>query len=148
MRPLVLGASGFVGLNLVDALLSEGINPLCARRARSNVIPLRSRRASMVVADLDDIDSLQKAMDETDVVFHCAGHYPRLSLNPDAALETGRRQLTNVLNAASKTGVKRLIYVSSTATVAATDGVSDESDVFVDEPPFVPPSRGCRCPGL
>ncbi|MFZ5477472.1 MAG: NAD-dependent epimerase/dehydratase family protein [Myxococcota bacterium] len=128
MNALVLGAAGFVGLHVVDALRRAGVEPRCGRRARTNVLPLRSRKAVLVPADLDDPEELAAAMADVDVVFHCAGHYPRHSLDRVAAFETGLRQTRNVLAAA--THVRRVVYVSSTATVAPTDGVSDETSVY------------------
>lgn len=137
MNTLVLGAAGFLGLNLVDALRAAGIDPLCARRKRTNVIPLRSRRARMIHVDLDDVASIEAAMSGIDVVFHVAGHYPRHSQDGLAAMETGLRQLQNVLDAAAGAGVKRLVYVSSTATVSASpNGLSTESDTFHTAPGF------------
>lgn len=138
MRPVVLGAAGFLGLNLVDALLAEGVEPRCGRRKRTNVLALRQRKVPMVHADLDDVAQLEAAFHHADVVFHLAGHYPRLSLDPDGATRTGLTQLNHVLDAAAKAGVRRVVYVSSTATVAPTvDGrPSTEGNVFEDAPGF------------
>ncbi|GMU62503.1 MAG: hypothetical protein AMXMBFR34_42660 [Myxococcaceae bacterium] len=136
MKPVVLGAAGFLGLNLVDALQAEGVEPRCARRKRTNVLALRQRKVPMVHADLDEPAQLEAAFAHADVVFHLAGHYPRLSLHPDAARATGLRQLDNVLDAAAKAGVRRVVYVSSTATVAPAPGggPSSEAHVYDDAP--------------
>ncbi len=137
MNTLVLGSAGFLGLNLVDALRAAGLDPLCARRKRTNVIPLRSRRARMVNVDLDDAASIREAMTGIDVVFHLAGHYPRHSQDGLVAMETGLRQMQNVLDAGAEAGIKRMVYVSSTATVAPSpSGYSTESDVFLVAPGF------------
>ncbi|GMV42137.1 MAG: dihydroflavonol 4-reductase [Myxococcales bacterium] len=131
LRTLILGAGGFLGINLVDALLSEGVVPACGRRRRSNVLALRSRKVPLVLADLDAPETLDEAMRDVDVVFHLAGHYPRYSTSPAAAMELGLRQTRAVLDAAARAGVRRLIYASTTATVApAPSGPSDESHVF------------------
>ena len=135
MTALVLGATGFLGINLVDALQRSGSAVRCGRRRRSNVLPLRSRRVPLVIADLDDDQTLIAAMQGADVVYHLAGHYPRTSLDHDATVAVGCAQTTRVLDAAAAAGVRRLVYVSSTATVAKrTGGASTESDVF-DAPP-------------
>lgn len=138
MKPVVLGAAGFLGLNLVDALLAEGIEPTAGRRKRTNVLALRQRKVPMVQTDLDDPGSLEAAFAGADTVFHLAGHYPRLSLDPDGARETGLRQLNHVLDAAATAGVRRVVYVSSTATVAPspTGAPSTEAHVFADAPRF------------
>ncbi len=135
LAPLVLGAAGFLGLNLVDAMKAAGVEPKCGRRRRTNVLALRSRRVEMVTADLDDVDGLVEAMAGCKVVVHAAGYYPRLSLNRESALELGLRQTRNALDAAHRAGVERFVYVSSTATVAsARGGASTEADVFGTSP--------------
>jgi dihydroflavonol-4-reductase len=134
MRALVLGAGGFLGVNLVEALIAAGAPPRCGRRPGGNVLALRRLGAELAVADLDDPPSLRRSMAGCDVVFHAAGHYPRWSFDPEAAMSTGMRQLEAVIDAAASSGVQRLIYVSSTATaaprVSAAGGVepSDERD--------------------
>jgi nucleoside-diphosphate-sugar epimerase len=133
--PLVLGAGGFLGINLVDALAREGVVPRCGRRRRSNVLALRSRKVPLVPADLDSPEELEAAMRGCDVVYHLAGHYPRLSTAPHVALALGLTQSRAVIEAAVRAGVKRLVYASTTATVApAPEGPSDESHVFTAAP--------------
>ncbi len=135
MTSAVLGAAGFLGVNLVDALIAAGERPVCVRRARTNVLALRQRKVPMVHADLDQPEQLAGALTGCETVFHLAGHYPKHSLDREGAIATGRRQLSHVLDAAAKAGVKRLIYVSSTATVApAPGGASDERHVFAEAP--------------
>ncbi len=135
---LILGAGGFLGLHALDALRALGEEPRCGRRARSNVLGLRSRKARMASADLDDEASLVEAMRGCDRVLHLAGHYPRTSLDPATATRTGLEQSRRVLNAAAAAGVQRLVYVSSTATVAPNpEGLSDERHSYPS-----PPSHG------
>jgi dihydroflavonol-4-reductase len=143
VKSLVLGAGGFLGINLVDALLVAGWDIRCGRRKRSNVLALRERKVLLVQADLDSPEELSGAMAGREIVFHLAGHYPRLSLDREAALRTGLGQIDRVLDAAAAAGVQRLVYVSSTATVAkARDGESgeagpsDERHVFPGMPGF------------
>ncbi|MFO0749703.1 MAG: NAD-dependent epimerase/dehydratase family protein [Myxococcota bacterium] len=135
-RSLVLGAAGFLGLNLVDALLADGQTPRCAHRARTNTIPLRRRGVPRVSADCADVAQLTDACRDVDVVYHLAGHYPRDGRTPAATRERAVRELDNVLDAAARSGVRRVVYVSSTATVARRDDgrPSSESDVFAALP--------------
>jgi dihydroflavonol-4-reductase len=134
---LVLGAAGFLGINLVDALVHRGITPRCGRRKRTNVLALRQRKVPMVQVDLDNPEELASAMAGVDVVFHLAGYYPRFSLDADNAVRIGITQLERVLDAAAAAHVRRLVYVSSTATVAPAAGrPSTEADVFSSPPAF------------
>ena len=137
MSVLVLGAGGFLGLNTVDALLEHGVQPTCGRRKRSNVLGLRQRKVPLVVADLEQQQTLLEAMRGFSTVVHLAGHYPRLSTQPQLSLQVAQRQTRHVLDAAAEAGVERLIYVSSTATVAArADRPSDERDLYARTPGF------------
>ncbi|MBI4821862.1 MAG: NAD-dependent epimerase/dehydratase family protein [Deltaproteobacteria bacterium] len=136
-RVLVLGASGFIGLNTIDALGARGISALAGRRARSNVIPLRSRKCELVLADASDPRTLDSALAGIDVLVHAAAHYPKLSLDRDATLRKGREELEVVFDAVARSSVRRVVFVSSTATVAESrTGCSDESDVFAEPPGF------------
>ena len=133
---LLLGSNGFLGLHALDALRALGAEPRCGRRRRSNVLGLRARKAAMVPADLDDPDALSRAMAGCEVVVHVAGHYPKTSLDPQTALHTGLSQSDRVLDAAAAAGVRRLVYVSSTGTVAPAPGggPSDERHTFPTSP--------------
>lgn len=137
MKCLVLGAAGFLGVNLVDRLVAEGHKPVCGRRKRTNVIPLRSRHLPLVNADLDEPGELVAAMAGKDVVFHLAAHYPRTSTRPLDDLFIGLKRTRNVFDAAAKAGVRRMVFVSSTATVSgAADRPSTEADTFDHAPGF------------
>ena len=137
MTPLVLGASGFLGLSVIDALCRSGVRPTAGRRRRSNMLALKRWPCDRVLADLDDPAQLANAMADREVVLHLAGHYPRLSTDRAKTLELGIRQTRNVLDAAATAGVRRLVYVSSVATVASNPaGPSTEADVFTHTPGF------------
>ena len=132
--PLVLGAAGFLGLNLVDTLLAGGERPLCAHRLRTNTLPLRRRGVDRVLIDLDEPDTLTDAMAGR-IVYHLAGHYPRDARTPNFTASRALRELDTVLDAAAHAGVARLVYVSSTATAAPRPHrASNEADVFTHRP--------------
>lgn len=118
MTVLVLGAGGFLGLHVVDALSARGVPVREGRRRRSNVLALRRRGVPMVEADLDRPDTLSSAMDGVLVVVHGAGHYPRHSLDREGTIALGLAQLDRALDAAAREGVRRLLYLSSVATAA------------------------------
>lgn len=136
--PLILGAGGFIGVNIADRFIERGIKPLCGRRKRSNVLHLRSRKLPLVETDLEQPETLKAAMEGVDLVIHAAGHYPRLSNDPEGAIALGRRQLKHALDAAAEAGVKRMVYVSTTATVAPNPegGLSDERHVYAEPPSY------------
>ena len=73
MRALVTGASGFIGSNLVDRLLAEGVQVKCLVRPRTNLTWLGSQNLTLVPGDFHDPASLTPAIGDVDVVFHVAG---------------------------------------------------------------------------
>lgn len=137
MNVLVLGAGGFLGLNTVEALLAAGITPRCGRRKRGNVLMLRRLKVPLVETDLERPDELARAFEGTDVLVHAAAHYPKLSVDRDASLARGLAELDVVLDAAARAQVRRVLFVSSTATVApGPGGPATEADRFASPPGF------------
>lgn len=135
MNVLVLGAGGFLGLNAVRAFLAHGITPRCGRRARGNVLGLRGLGAPLVVTDFNDPASLAGAFAGVDVLVHAAAHYPRFSHDLDATVARGLAELDGVIEAAVAAKVRRLVFVSSTATIALRDDrPSTEADGFTECP--------------
>ncbi len=116
MKPLVIGGTGFIGINIIRALQAKGINTRCTRRKSSNTLFVRKLKPELVYATLDDEDSLRYAMTDCDTVFMAAGHYPRYSLNKKEHVEKAVRRTNNCINAALESGIKHFIYTSSIAT--------------------------------
>jgi nucleoside-diphosphate-sugar epimerase len=72
-RVLVTGASGFVGHQLVDALLNHGDDVGCLVRARSKTAELEKKGCRLVRGDVTDPPSLRAAVADVDVIYHVAG---------------------------------------------------------------------------
>ena len=136
MRALVIGGTGFVGLNLVDELLAQGARVRVTRRKRSATILLQGRAVELVDASLDDTEKLASAMSGCDVAFLAGAYYPRYSLDLEASLAEGVRGVRAACEAARGSGVKRLIYTSTIATLATApaDRLADERDLGTAPP--------------
>ncbi len=140
MKALVVGGTGFVGMNLVQALLQAGHDVCATRRARSNTLFARRLGAHFVHADLEDEASLVEAMRGREVVFMCAGHYPRYSLDLDHEVALARKLAATSVRAAQIAGVQRFIVTSSVATIGpATPG----RDLSNEDDPIDPRTREC-----
>jgi dihydroflavonol-4-reductase len=129
MRALVLGGTGFIGMNLVRALVAGGHQVLATRRRHGNTLFARRLGATLVEAELDDAAPLAEVMRGSDVVFNCAGHYPRYSLDRAGELAVARRRVQNTLDAARRAGVRRYVLTSSVATI----GPARVGRVYSDE---------------
>ena len=71
-RALVTGGTGFIGSHLIDELLEQGYDVRVLRRNTSNITLLENKKLSFVVGDLTDTESLVRACQQVDVVFHLA----------------------------------------------------------------------------
>src|SRR5262245_61004025 len=70
---LVTGATGFIGLHLVEALVRRGERVRCLVRRSSQVEPLKALGIELVSAGFDDQPALTAAVAGTEIVFHVAG---------------------------------------------------------------------------
>lgn len=117
-RALVIGGTGFLGLAVVDELLARGVEVSVSRRKHSITLLAKRRPVAFVHAALEEPDALVEAMRGMDVVYMMAGHYPRYSIAREEAIAYGVLGVRNVCRAALEAQVPRLVYASSTASLA------------------------------
>jgi len=70
---LVTGATGFIGGNLVNALLQKEYSVTCLVRSSSDTRSLQKLPVRLVVGSLENPEPIRKAMQGIEVVFHIAG---------------------------------------------------------------------------
>lgn len=134
----VTGATGFVGLNLVEALTEQGWNVVALHRATSD-LSLLSRFANVerVVGDVTDARSLKDLIPRrVDCVFHVAGN---TSLWSRARLEQSKvnvRGTRNVVRACIESGARRMVHTSSIVAYGLHGGTITEDT----------PTRGSAVP--
>ena len=117
MKVLVTGGAGFIGSNLADAFLAEGhevrvLDDLSTGFA-DNVPP----EAELVEGGVADPDTVVKAVDGAELVFHLAAHRAVLrSVEDPLATDTANTHGTlTVLKSALDAGVRRVVYASSSS---------------------------------
>ncbi len=131
MRALVIGASGFIGLHVVDALLERGVHVRATRRRSTPTLLLRKRPVELVEASLEEPRKLRAAMEGCDAVVLSGAHYPRYSLDREASLREGVRGVVNACEAAREAGIARFVYTSSIGVLGPSPRgrYADERDV-------------------
>ena len=133
-RYLVTGGAGFIGSHIAEALLgareSVRIFDNLATGRESNLTALEER-AQFVQGDLRDLASVRAAMQGVEVVFHqgALASVPRSIADPIGSLETNINGTQNVLLAARDSGVRRVVYASSSSVYGDTPTLPKREDM-------------------
>lgn len=122
-RVLITGGAGLIGSNIADLLVAEEVGEIVvldnlARGTAANLAAARATgRLRMVEGDVRDREVVLQAMQGVDVVFHQAAlRITQCAQEPRLALEVLALGTFNVLEAAVKTGVRKVV-AASTASV-------------------------------
>src|SRR5215217_377145 len=115
---LVTGATGFLGAELIHQLTTLG-NEIRALKRKDSFIPSligNNKKIDCVVADINDISSLEDAFEGITQVYHCAAF---ISFDPKDKLKLLRTNIegtSNIVNLCASNNV-RLLHVSSVAAL-------------------------------
>ena len=115
---LVTGASGFVGSAVARALLARGEPVRLLVRASSPRTNTEGLDAEVVTGDLLDAASLAPAFHEVERLYHVAADYRLWARDPEEIVRNNRNGVANVMGAALRAGVGRIVYCSSVATLS------------------------------
>ena len=105
MRVLVTGATGFVGGHLAEALRRRGDEVTALVRSPGKAGALAQLDVRVVPGDLDDRDSLARAVESQEIVYHVAGLVAARSENE--FMRCNRDGTASLVRAASGAGVSR-----------------------------------------
>jgi UDP-glucose 4-epimerase len=114
MRILITGGFGYIGGRLAQHLHNEGHQIIIGSRNitnQRNWLP----QVKIVLTDWNDSFALEKICKGADVVIHTAGMNAQdCDADPVKALEFNGLATARLVSAASRVGVKRFIYLSTT----------------------------------
>lgn len=119
MKALVTGGAGFIGSNLVRLLLSKSFDVKVLDNLSTGYRKnLHGLGAELIVGDVRNAELTEKVAEGVEVIFHLAASVGNVKSvqNPREDSETNVLGTLNILEAARKAGVKRLVYSSSAAT--------------------------------
>src|SRR5688500_2010909 len=133
---LVTGAAGFIGSNLVEALLGLGQRVVgldnFSTGHRHNLDQVRDAvgseawgRFAFIEGDIRDLATCRRAWDGWDYVRHEAalGSVPRSIEDPIASHDSNVTGFLHMLVAARDAGVKRFVYAASSAAYGDWPGL-------------------------
>ena len=101
MKLFITGATGFTGSRVVPLLLKNGYEVRCLYRASSDRSTLSDPKIEWMQGDLSDTQALSSAMQGTDALINIAS--------------LGFGHAESIISAAQTAGIKRTIFISTTA---------------------------------
>jgi len=128
-KTLITGATGFIGSAIARKLFESGRDLRILIRREKYLENLKGIQFETALGDINNPESLETAMRGCNRVFHVAALYTMWTKNPDELFRTNVDGTRNVLDAARKAGIERIVYTSSVAAIGhRADGIpSDET---------------------
>ena len=134
---LVTGGAGFIGSNLIEALLEQGRQVVClddfSTGRRVNIEPFLKHSAfKLIDGDIRDLEVCEIACDGVDYVLHQAalGSVPRSIKDPVLTNSVNIDGFLNMLVAARDARVKRFVYAASSSTYGDAESLPKVEDVI------------------
>ena len=128
---LVTGATGHLGANLVRRLVKEGERVRVLLRRSSDARAIDGVDVERAIGDIRDPASLATAVSGCSRVYHCAAKISITTGGEREIYETNVLGTRNVLVAAARAGVSRVVVTGSFSAVGHhPDRPSDERDPF------------------
>lgn len=131
MKAFITGATGFVGSHVARALAAQGAELRLLVRSTSRADNIAELRAEVALGDLRDAASLKQAMSGCDFVFHVAADYRLWVRDPEQMYRSNVEGTRAIIAAAQASGVRRVVYTSSVATM----GFTREGRIATEESP-------------
>src|SRR5262245_51447532 len=112
MPVLITGATGFIGSRVARLLAARGRPVRALARPSSRRDNVAELPLEFVTGDLQDADSLRRAVAGCEVVYHVAADYRLWAPDTDALYRINVGGTRNLLRAAREAGVRKVVYTS------------------------------------
>ncbi|MHB1673287.1 MAG: hopanoid-associated sugar epimerase [Acidobacteriaceae bacterium] len=135
MRIFLTGATGFVGSHVAQSLHAAGADMRLLTRKTSRTEHLEGLNAELVTGDLLQPENLRSAITGCDALVHVAADYRLWVPDPKTMYAANVEGTRALLRLARETGVGRVVYTSSVATMGfRSDGsvVDEETPVSIE----------------
>lgn len=129
-RALVTGGAGFIGSNIVEALLKKGVKVYALddfRLGEYGYLNDLSRKygdlLTIVKGDVRDAKLIDELVSKVDVVFHQAAVSSTTMFyeDPREGIEVNLNGFLNILQSARKHNIKRIVYASTSSIYVAVE---------------------------
>ena len=130
MTTLITGATGVVGGAMLRHLSGQGGRPRALVRSEDGAAQVSRWGAVPVRGDITDPATLMSAMDGVDLLYHVAGLNVMCPRRPKELIEVNVDGAVNVMRAAQRTGVRRVVFTSSAMVMGERRGeIGDEQTI-------------------
>ena len=136
---LVTGATGILGRVIVLELLKRGKTVRATKRKSSNLEEVKSsfrfyaenpseyfEKINWIDVDFDNLNSLEKALDGVEEVYHCAAKVSFHPKDEKKMYQTNIEGTKQLLFACQNSSVKKFLFVSS---IAVLDGFNENGEL-------------------
>jgi UDP-glucose 4-epimerase len=136
---LVTGGAGFIGSHLVRALMAQGLSVRILDDLSSGHLANVPDGAEFVRGTVEDAEQVRRAMSGCEHVFHLAAmvSVPQSVADPEGSFRINVIGTENVVRAATKSGVRSMVYTSSAAVYGPRPSLpSRETDPILCVSPY------------
>ena len=127
-RVLVTGASGFLGTNVVHALLEQGYEVIAFSLPGSCTTWIEKKGVSIIEGDITVPDQVRRAMRDVDAVIHVAGDTSFWKRRFQRQREINVEGTRNVMTAALEAGARKVVHTSTVDALGFNpDGLASET---------------------
>lgn len=113
MKVLITGGTGFIGSHLTEMLVKHGHEVRVLAREQSNIIFLENLGVEVILGDITDIDTVDKAIKGCQQVYHLAAKTSRTKSSTRDYYAVNVEGTKKLVHAALRANVERMIYAST-----------------------------------
>jgi NAD+-dependent farnesol dehydrogenase len=136
MNYFITGITGFIGSNLASYLLAEGHQVNAIVRNYTDTKSFNHPNLHLFVGDLHDNAVLRKAMKDCQQGFHLAAFAKPWAKNPNTYYRINVEGTINVFESAKKTGIEKIVFTSSAATISPSNGKIPSHESTMRKEPY------------
>lgn len=127
-KVFLTGGGGFIGGQLVDALLARGDEVVALARTDAAAATLAARGVEVVRGDVLDRAAIDAGLVGCDLVHHVAGVNSHCPKDPERLFAVNVEGTDTVVRAAAAAGIRRVVFTSSAASLGEAEGTVGTED--------------------